>query len=165
MSEVIDLSEVRKRRRNALGTVPAWSDDISTCCAYARMMKAEHQLERERLSFEQLKDEFPLAWWDWPEDRKQRVHANNHLWDTYIAFLHHIAKLPAGTRREASIKRNTIGKMWLAPDVLCESLFGQMREGCLRDDHLFPPSMKLARAVVTKRQISPAAQRAQQSDG
>lgn len=149
-STAIDFSGARERlamhrRMDGEQNRPEWSDDIHTLAAYVRLVRAEHDAETARITFEQCRDGITDAWWLGPEDIKERVHENNRNWDIYIGLLRCLAQLPAKTRNEAQAKRSTIGKQWLAPDVSCTNLFGPLREGCLRDDHLFPPSMKLAR--------------------
>ena len=156
---VINLAAIRARRatdakaRDAAAK-PTWGDDIITLALYVQLVKAEHAAESARIRFEQKRDGITDAWWDGPEDIKERVHANNRQWDLYIGLCAHLATLPAQTRNEARVKRDTIGKAWFSPDscvgrdpkpgTLGES-FAKMRSGCLADDHLFPPSMKLAR--------------------
>jgi hypothetical protein len=59
VGNVIDMAKVRRRRRSAIaspqaGSAPSWSEDIHTCCGYARMLRAEHEAERARIRFEQL---------------------------------------------------------------------------------------------------------------
>lgn len=39
----------------------------------------------------------------------------------------------------------TMARQWLKPGNGGFESFTKMREGCLADDHLFPPSLKLAR--------------------
>lgn len=144
---VINFSEARdriaKRKQTAATGEPAWKDDIRTCCAYARMLRAEHDAESARIHFDARSR--GVGGWNEADDLIERTQSNNLEWDRYIGVLRHLANLPAQSRAEASDKRNTIGKMWLAPDVSCTKLFGPLRAGCIRDDHLFPPSMKLAR--------------------
>lgn len=123
---------------------PEWQNDIRHCCAYARLLNAEHAVERERVNFDLLRDHKDTAWWNAPAEIQARVEENNRSWNLYIALLRHIASLPAQTRGEAQNKRYTIGKMWLRPDGT-SGAFENMRDGCLADDHLFPPSLKLAR--------------------
>lgn len=148
-SSVIDITEARRRLRAVAGDGaeqgPSWKKDIRTCCAYARLVRAEHEAESARIKFDQIERGVGDSWWQGPDDLKHRVNANNTQWDIYIALLRHIAALPAATRSEAANKRNTIGKMWLAEDCADTRLLGPLRTGCLRDDHLFPPSMRLAR--------------------
>lgn len=150
LSTVVDLSAARQRlavHRQAQNDrdKPEWFDDILTLAAYAQLVKAEHAAESARIAFEHCRDGIAAAWWEGPEEIKERVHENNRKWDLYIGLALHLAQLPATTRNQARVKRNTIGKQWLAPDVSCTNLLGPLREGCLRDDHLFPPSLKLAR--------------------
>lgn len=153
---VISMASARQRRamsedakyNQALGAEqgpPPWQDDIALCCAYARMMKAEYEMEHERIHFELGRDHGGRAWWNAPQDIQDRVHVNNHLWKTYMALCVHIAELPAKTRGEARNKRFTIGKNWLKPGNAGFRALERMREGCLADDHLFPPSLRLAR--------------------
>lgn len=137
MSNVIKLAD----RRPAKAPPPDWSTDILTCSAYAQMVRAEHDAESARIHFDAVRR--GLRSWMEGDDLRERTKTNNREWDCYIGLLQHLAELPAPTRRAATVKRNTIGKMWLR----CEGpLFERMQAGCLRDDHLFPPSMKLARA-------------------
>lgn len=153
---VVSMADARRRRAmtgrakynaalSAQEGPPAWQNDIRHCCAYARMLKAEHAAERERIHFELLRDHDGVAWWTAPKDIQERVHENNRLWDTYLGLLQRIAALPAETRRQAQDKRATIGRQWLKPGNAGFDWFVKMREGCLADDHLFPPSSKLAR--------------------
>lgn len=144
-SNVIDMAARRAARSRNEQAKPAWGDDILTLAAYARMVRAEHHAEQARIDFERRRDGITDKWWEGPEDIKQRIEANNREWDLYIGLLRYLAKLPATTRAEATVKRTTIGKQWLAADVTCPNLFGPMREGCIADDHLFPPSLKLVR--------------------
>jgi hypothetical protein len=144
---VINLADARRAKAKAQDEAnkPEWGDDIPTLAAYARLVKAEHQAESRRIDFEQLRDGITEPWWAGPDDIRERVEENNRLWARYIGLLQHLASLPAATRAEARVKRATIGKQWLADEPSCPGLFGPMREGCLRDDHLFPPSLRLAR--------------------
>jgi len=146
---VINFSEARermaKRKQSPSAGGSAWKNCIDICCAYARLVRAEHAAESARIRFDQLERHVTEAWWEGPADLKQRIHANNAQWDVYIALLRHIAALPATTRSEAANKRSTIPKMWLTGHCAESALFAPLRAGCLRDDHLFPPSMKLAR--------------------
>lgn len=155
-STVINFTEARRRlteqqqqavspaKQNNLG--PAWKSDIHTCCAYARLVRAEHEAESARIKFEQLERGITDAWWEGPADIMDRVNRNNLEWDRYIQLLRHMAALPATTRAEGADKRHTIGKGWLSEDCSCPKLFAPLRAGCIADDHLFPRSMKLARA-------------------
>lgn len=137
MSNVINLADHRASKIAA----PDWSTNILTCSAYARLIRAEHDAEAARIHFDALSR--GLQSWFEADDLRDRTEANNAEWDRYIGLLQHLSELPAQTRHEASVKRNTIGKTWLR----CTGrLFERMQAGCLRDDHLFPPSMKLARA-------------------
>ncbi|NVE93390.1 hypothetical protein [Altererythrobacter lutimaris] len=145
---VVSLDEFRSKKANRKG--PAWKDSIKHCCAYANVLKAEHALEREQIKFDLLSEFDDCAWWDAPEYVRQRVEENNTRWTTYVALCEHIAALPARTRAEAGMKRSTIGKMWLKPDGTFGA-FQRMRAGCLADDHLFPPSLKLSRVKGSAR--------------
>lgn len=147
---VIDISEARQRRaEKQKASRPAWGADIKSCCVYAELVKAEHAAERARIDWD-LHDCCIECWWEGPEHIQERVHANNREWERYIALLVHIAELPAKTRREAQMKRHAIGVGWLKPDG-CLSDFGRMRAGCMADDHLFPPSLRLDRLKGTVR--------------
>lgn len=141
-----------ERRKRAATAKPEWGDDIMTLALYAQMVKAEHAAEKARIRFEQRRDGITDAWWEGPDDIKERVHENNRQWNHYIGICAHLATLPAETRNEARVKRDTIGKQWLGRDntLGCEpkpgtigDCFAKMRAGCLADDHLFPPSLKL----------------------
>jgi hypothetical protein len=117
-----------------------WSNDISTCSAYAQLIRAEHDAESARIRFDALRR--GLGSWSDADDLRQRTETNNDEWSSYIGLLQSLAEMPARTRLEAQVKRNTIGKMWLR----CEGRLNErMQAGCLRDDHLLPPSMKLSR--------------------
>jgi hypothetical protein len=161
---VISMADARRRRAMTEGakydralsgqaSSPEWKDDVRLCCAYARVMKAEHAAERERITFDLLRNHDGIAWWNAPEGMQERVHENNRRWSAYIAMCAHLASLPARTRNEARVKRDTIGKAWLRPGREIKEFkpgtigeqFAEMRGGCLADDHLFPPSLKLAR--------------------
>lgn len=88
----------------------------------------------------------------YPRARPREQPAVEHIHRSVSAHCH----LAAKTRSEASDKRNTVGRMWLTPGTLSRegeeyapgtlgAQFATMRSGCIADDHLFPPSMKLAR--------------------
>jgi hypothetical protein len=136
MSNVINFPE----RRGAKSRAPHWSEDIAICSAYAQLVRAEHDAESSRLHFEALSRD--LSSWMDADDLRERTNTNNLEWSRYIGLLQHLAELPAQTRRTAQVKRNTIGNMWLRSEG---ELFERMQAGCLRDDHLFPRSMKLSR--------------------
>jgi hypothetical protein len=150
---VINLAAERTRRAltesekyaeaGARQNEPAWKEDIHTCCAYARMLRAEHDAETERIRFDAKVR--GLKSWNEADDLKRRVDVNWLDWYRYQDLLRHIAAIPATTRGEASDKRHTIGKQWLAANSSISTITGPMRNGCLADDHLFPPSLKLAR--------------------
>lgn len=153
---VVRLSDVRARRAmadnaDAATPRPVWLDDIHTACAYARLVRAEHDAESARIHFHAK--ERGLSGWNAADDLRRRTDLNNLEWMRYIGLLAHIGSLPAATRGEAVDKRNTIGKAWLSPNSTLKdcgpgtigSNFAAMRRGCLHDDHLFPPSMRLAR--------------------
>jgi hypothetical protein len=136
MSNIVSLAD----RRRAQATPPDWSNDILTCSAYAQLVRAEHDAESARVHFDALKRGL-RSWMD-SDDLRERTKTNSAEWSRYLGLLQHLAELPAPTRQAAQVKRNTIGKMWLR----CEGrLFDRMQAGCLRDDHLFPRSQKLAR--------------------
>lgn len=156
MTEIIDLNAARKRRdmvdhakyEQALAAQrgpPDWKNDIRLCCAYARLLRAEHDAENARIDFDLLREHDDCAWWEASDEIKSRVTENGDDWERYIALLVHIAALPAKTRSEAGDKRRTIGRNWLKPDVGHFKPFARMREGCLADDYLFPPSLRLER--------------------
>lgn len=147
---VIELAAVREQRRVEAkardeAAKPEWADDIITLALYAQMVKAEQRAEQARYLFEAKRDGLTDAWWNWPEGMKERVHENNRQWRHYQAMLTHLASLPAASRSEARVKRSTIGNMWLKPGNDGDKMFERFRQGCLADDHLFPPSLKLAR--------------------
>jgi hypothetical protein len=137
MSNIISLAD----RRTAKPAAPDWSNDIAICSAYAQLVRAEHDAESARLHFDALRR--GLSSWMDADDLRERTDTNNLEWNRYVGLLQHLAELPARTRRMAQVKRNTIGKMWLHSEG---RLFERMQAGCLRDDHLFPRSMKLSRA-------------------
>lgn len=136
-AQVIRLSDHRARPP----APAAWQNDIGYCCLYAECLKADHAAERAKINLEE-KERGIRYWWDGPQDIRDRVNANNHLWDIYRALLRHIAALPATTRSEAHQKRATIGKMWLSAG---DGWSADLRAGCEADDHLFPKSLKLAK--------------------
>lgn len=145
MGLVVDLAEARQRRHERQrqeSDAPEWAQDIQHCCLYAQMLKAEHDAETARLRFEKHRDGIS-AWWEAPSDVQDRVHANNREWERYRALMQHIAALPAQTRQQAQMKRNTIGSLWLRPNR--DEWYARLRAGCEQDDHLFPASAKLAR--------------------
>jgi hypothetical protein len=158
-SKIIDFSKARERLRAGAPTAcgkPPWGDDIHTCCAYARMLRAEHDAESARIHYEAA---LRASSWSKEDDLRERTAANNLEWDRYIGVCAHLARLPASTRGQAQDKRNTIGRGWLsrdstlgrdpAPGTIGQN-FHDMRAGCLADDHLFPPSMRLARGNIKK---------------
>lgn len=141
---IIDLDAARLNGSRGRSLPPEWGEDIENCCAYAELLKAEHGHEQARIRFELLHDHGGYAWYDASNDIRSRVDANNLLWDACVALLVHVAGLPTQSRSEASRKRSTIGKLWLQPeDGSCP--FTKMRAGCVADDHLFPPSLKLVK--------------------
>ncbi|WP_374407433.1 hypothetical protein [Pelagerythrobacter sp.] len=157
-STIINFAEARqrfagRRRSKADRDKPEWCDDIATLAAYAEMVRAEHDAESARIRFERTREKITEHWWEGPEDIQSRINKNNAQWTKYIALLAYLAVLPAKTRSQARVKRSAIPKMWLNADRDSEGIkpgtigasFAAMREGCLLDDHLFPPSLKLAR--------------------
>jgi hypothetical protein len=156
---VISLAQVKAERleqakARADAAKPEWGDDIITVALYAQMVRADHDAESAAIRFELRRDHGGMAWFDGPPDIKERVEENRRQWDIYIGLLAHLATLPAQTRNQARVKRDTIGKQWLAPldgnwsdePGSLGRRFADMRRGCIADDHLFPPSLKLARA-------------------
>ena len=139
-ARVIHLAEYRRPNP----AWPAYASDIAYCCQYARVLRTEHDAETARIDFECMQRGIE-AWWEGPQDIVDRIKANNDGWCVYRALLKHIAALPAETRRQASMKRAAIGKMWLADD---SDWSQQLRAGCEADDHLFPKSLKLRKELA-----------------
>lgn len=131
---------------------PAWADDIVTLCLYARKVKAEHEAESCRIRFETRTR--GLKHWNEAEDIQARVDANNLDWQLYIALCVEIAERPAETQSHARIKRDTIGRGWLGKGDSSLSFIGRLRAGCLADDHLFPPSLRMERAYKGEARVS-----------
>ncbi|MEL7688134.1 hypothetical protein AAG596_12785 [Citromicrobium bathyomarinum] len=138
-AQVIRLADYRQQKP----AWPAWSSDIRYCCLYADKLRADHAAERAAIKLEELERGIQF-WWEGPQDIRDRVDANNLQWELYRAVLKHLAALPASTRSEASMKRRTVGKLWLRG----EGQFSEaVRQGCEADDHLFPRSLKLAKGA------------------
>lgn len=138
-AQVICLSEYRQQK--APETTPG--ADLEYCCLYAEVLKASHAAEQARLRLE-CKERGIRYWWEGPQDIRDRVDANNYQWEVYRAVLKALAAKPAATRREASLKRATIGRQWLSAD---SEYYADLRTGCEADDHLFPKSLKLAKGA------------------
>lgn len=120
----------------------AWQADIDYCCRYARVLQTEHDAEKARLALK-CKQRGIDFWWEGPQDIIDRINANNEEWVRYRALLRHIAAIPAANRADAVKKRAVIGKLWLRG----ESEYSRgLRASCEADDHLFPPSGRLAKA-------------------
>lgn len=136
-AQVIRLSDHRKQK----SPKDEPRADIEYCCLYAEVLKASHAAEQARLRLE-CKERGIRYWWEGPQDICDRVDANNYQWQVYRAVLKALAARPALTRREASLKRATIGKQWLSAD---SEYYADLRAGCEADDHLFPKSLKLAK--------------------
>jgi len=119
---------------------PAWANDLEYCCLYARVLRAEHDAEEARLKLERLQRGVKNVYED--EELGARTDANHLEWDVYHALILHLAELPAKDRRIASIKRRTIGNMWLRAEG---ERYDRIRAGCEQDDHLFPPSAQMRR--------------------
>ncbi|HVL77878.1 MAG TPA: hypothetical protein VM346_01170 [Sphingomicrobium sp.] len=144
-SNVLCFAAARaKRLTQANAQLPTWAHDIKLCCAYAELLKAQHQAESASIRFDQLRRGLG-PWWEGPSDIRDRVNENNRQWDIYCALIRHIAALPAANRREAAIKRSAIGRKWLSYSGE-QGWITAVRAGCVADDHLFPPSLKLGRA-------------------
>jgi hypothetical protein len=132
--------------------LPAWSTDVVECCLRARVIKTEHEAEQARIDLERHQRGITLAWRDTPKDLQDRIDANNIEWEIYGAMIRHLAALPTSNRREARMKRTTIGKIWLRPSTRDDgdggvSWIAALRDGCIADDHHFPPSERLGRAT------------------
>lgn len=150
-NNIVSLAERRAVKDTLAGVPlaslpPAWANKISVCCAYARMLRAQHDAEAACIQFEQRRDGITEYWWEGPEHFKDRIDANNWKWERFIELCRHVASLRATTRQEATDKRHTIGRMWLSADSCLSEMTGPMRDGCIRDDHLFPPSMRLEKS-------------------
>lgn len=136
-AQVIRLSDYRARPP----APAAWQTDIEYCSLYAQKLRAAHEAERAEINLA-CKERGIRYWWDGPQDIRDRVDTNNIDWQLYRAMLRHLAAMPAETRRQAQMKRVTIGNVSLRGD--CE-FSEELPKGCLADDHLFPKSLKLAK--------------------
>lgn len=136
-AQVIRLDDYRQQKTPEATA----GEDLEYCCLYAEVLRASHTAEKARLRLE-CKERGVKHWWEGPQDIRDRVDANNYQWEVFRAVLKAIAAKPAQTRREASLKRATIGKLWLTAEG---EYYGDLRAGCEADDHLFPKSLKLAK--------------------
>lgn len=140
-SNIISLDDARAVKRGA----PDWRTDIKTCVLYAELVKAQHDAVSAQIHLDaRLRG---LESWLDAEDLKQRVDENNREWNRYVGLVIHTAELPAADRKEAQLKRRLVGRGWLTHGQglkMCE----RMRTGCEADDHLFPPSLRLARSAA-----------------
>lgn len=139
-SNVVNLAQVRADR--AAARKPKWATDILTCALYTKMLRAEHDADTARIHYEAR--ERGLESWGEAEDLRERIDGTNDDWLQYRGFIHHLAHMPATTRREAQVKRDTIGRAWLSGGD--GDWYDQVRAGCVSDDHLLPPSLRLQQA-------------------
>ncbi len=137
------MAAARQRLQRPADDAPEWADNIKLSCAYARLIKTQHAYDLECLNLILLRDYDDIAWWDAPADIQERVYSINRLWCAYVELLVIIAEMPAKTITEAQDKRRTMPKDWLKLEGAADRR-KRMREGCLLDDHLFPPSLKLS---------------------